>query len=321
MLLLAVVGCGGGDEQGAIPKAPSVGTLLGALLGAADDATEPWRCAALDAPGFADATLTAGEATWRYTDHGLKREGTDAEIAIGVVADAGGGDARTIAALGRTRAAFDVAKLDLVVTLGGMGATADELQATLGTLSERASWVTVVLPGDLEPMTAHLTALATLRARGDAVVDGRRARWIEMPGATIATVPGAGAVERLVAGGDGCAWQSADIVAIVGELTRKEGLRIVATSEAPRQTVDGEATGAVALAPSTALPVDVILHGPIVPTPTGPRRGTRGGDGAALSPGTSDATTRLPSAHRSAAGILVIRGGGWSWRPVVDSSP
>jgi hypothetical protein len=45
------------------------------------------------------------------------------------------------------------------------------------------------------------------------------------------------------------------------------------------------------------------------------------GDGAAvaLSPGTADATTRLPGPRRSTtAGLLTIHGAVWKWRPIAD---
>ena len=46
----------------------------------------------------------------------------------------------------------------------------------------------------------------------------------------------------------------------------------------------------------------------------------RDGAGAPLSPGTSDATSRLPDGHHPSAGVLVIRGSTWTWRTVIDAS-
>jgi len=196
--------------------------------------------------------------------------------------------------------------------------------------------VVVALPGDLEPAKAHGEAITTLRKRGDHVVDGRLARWIEVHGGpagehgvTVGIVPGGGARERLVAGTEGCGYAAADIAAIVGELTRRSGLRILASAEAPRGLDGpvgrrgdrgGEATGELAL--MAAQPVDLAVHGPSGAVGAASTAATGGRDGAKvrLTPGTADATTRLPDAHLASAGVLVIRGASWTWKPLVDSS-
>lgn len=316
MLAGLLAACGNSSST---PSAPPIGKLVVAVLAAADKVTAPWRCAAADTPLLADEDIKTGHHTWKTTRNVLRRVGDHESIVIGVIADAGGAAPRTIAALGRMRAALDAAKPDLLLVLGGMGATADELQATLGTLADRASWPVIALPGDLEAMAAHTAALATLRKRGDAVLDGRNVRWIEVEGAVIATLPGAGAVERLASESDGCVWTADDVARVTSELTVRPGIRIVATTEAPRHTLDGEAVGELALVPSKAFPVDVALHGPVEPTPSPARTGARDGAGVQLSPGTVDATSRLPHSDRPSAGVLTVRGGAWSWRPIVDT--
>lgn len=319
-LVVALAACGGGgQDKPPPPSVPPIGKLVGALLAASDTARLPWRCAATDVPTLPDEDVTTGDRGWLVRAQLLKRSNADPEVVIGVIADAGGAAPRTIATLGRLRAAFDAAKADLVLALGGMGTTSEELQATLGTLSDRASWPVVALPGDLEPMTAHLAAVSALRKRGDIVLDGRRVRWIDLGAAMIGTVPGAGALERLAAGADGCSWQAEDVVKVATEITGKPGVRIVASAEAPRETIGGEAAGELALAPSKALPIEIALHGPLEPRPTPARHGGRDGAGIGLSPGTSDATPRLPGAHQPAAGVLIVRGTSWSWKPIVDA--
>jgi hypothetical protein len=307
-------------DRSAETTAPRLAHVLAAILGAADDAVVPWRCAAGDVPALPQRELVVGDHTWRSSGNTLRREGGGGALVIGVVADAAGATPRTIAALGRLRHAIDAAKADLVITLGGMGATQDELVATLGTLSDRAPWPLVALPGDLEPMAAHLGAITALGNRGDVVLDGRLVRWIELPGATIGSLPGAGAVERLAAKGEGCGWQPADVAQLYSELTARRGLRVAVTSEAPRRLVDGEPAGERAVAPSKAHPLEVVVHGPLQPVPTAARGGARDGAAVTLSPGTADATTRLPRAHHPSAGLLTLRGTSWAWRPVVDAN-
>lgn len=287
---------------------PAVGRAIVAALAAADHARAPWRCAAADTPALPDDQL----GSWKLGGHALRRDGAAGDVAIGVIADAGGSAPPTIAALGRLRAHFDQAHVDLVVSLGGMGASEPELEATLGTLADRASYPVVAIPA-IEPAAAQAAAVAALRKRGDLVADGRLVRWIELSAAAIATIPGAGSPARLVAGGDGCGWRDADLQAIYGELAARPGLRIAASAEAPRERDSGE----LALVGSG---LDVHLHGPTTVAPSPGRDGSRDGKAIALTPGTSDATTRLPDAHHPSAGVLSIHGGSWTWRPLVDST-
>ncbi|HEY5946144.1 MAG TPA: hypothetical protein VIV40_11665 [Kofleriaceae bacterium] len=288
--------------------------MLGAVLAAADQTRAPWRCAALDTPGLADLAIATGERRWQLGGHMLRRTDSDDVIAIGVVADATNASPRTVAALARLRGELEHSAPDLVLALGGMGATQADLEATLGTLGERAPWPVIALPGDLEPMPAYVAALAALRRRGVQVLDGRLVRWIELPGATIATLPGGGARERLVAADEGCQWTADNVAQLYGELTGKPGVRIVAMTEAPRTTVDGEPSGELGLVPPQ--PIEVALHGPVDLAPSPTSSGSRDGRQAVLSPGTADATRRLPDAHTPSAGLLVVRSGVWTWRPI-----
>ena len=304
----ALLACGG--SHGHTP--PSLDKALVAAMGAADHVQTPWRCAAADGPKLAAEQLPND---WQTADHSL-RHGAKSELSIGVVADAGGAAPQTLAALGRLRAQLDAAHVDLVVALGGMGGAQPALEATLGVLADHAPWPVVALPGELESMSAQVAAITALRARHEVVLDGRLVRWIELPGITLGTVPGAGDLARLVAGTDGCAWQLADITGLYGELAARSGLRIAALAEAPRELVDGEATGEVELTPGQ--PIDLVLHGPTHPAPSPAQSGGRDGAHVALSPGTSDATTRLPETRKPSAGLLVIHGTAWTWRPLVD---
>lgn len=313
----SVAACGGS----AAPPAPP-GVQLAKALEAAMDAAQgqraPWRCAAPDGPKLAEETLEVGKRAWKLTGGTMrleaKQEGAGA-LEIGIVADAGGAAPGTLEALRALRG--KLAGADLVLVLGGMGAGQTELEATLGALAEGAAWPMVVLAGDLEPAGAQAAAIARLRSRGSAVIDGRLARWIELPGATIATIPGAGAAARMVAGAEGCGYRVSDVAAVLGELTKREGLRILASAEAPRIAVGGEPAGELALTAGSAQPIDVALHGPTAEAPTAERAGRRDGAAAALTPGSSDVTVRLPGPRRAAsAGMLHVDGAAWRWKPI-----
>lgn len=302
--------CGGSSEP---PASTRIGPALVAALEAAHLVREPWRCAAPSGPTLADEKL----GDWQLAGHAMKRERAGA-ITIGVIADAGGAAPATLAALGRLRSKLDTA--DLVLVLGGMGTTRAELEATLGTLADRATWPTVALPGDLEAVPDLVAAIAALRAKGMQIVDGRLAQRIELPGVRIATIAGASHASRLVAGADGCTYRSDDVAAAFADLTPSKQLRILASAEAPRITVDGEPAGELVLAPGAAQEIDIALHGPVAPDPSPARAGRRDGAAVALSPGTSDATTRLPGPRRATtAGILTVGGGTWKWRPIADN--
>lgn len=318
---LVLAACGGHASNA--PVGERIAPALTAALTAADGVAEPWPCAAPDGPSAADETITTGARTWQLGDHAMKLVGEPpTELAIGVIADAAGSAPATLAALGRLRG--KLAHVDLVITLGGMGSTRGELEAIFAALTDRASWPLVVLPGDLEPASGQIEAIAATRQRGGAVFDGRLIRRIELAAATIAVIPGASAVSRLAAGADGCIYRGDDVTAAFTDLTPRPGLRILASAEAPRALdAAGEPSGELALTAAAGQALDLALHGP---TPgaggelvTPARNGSRDGSGVALSPGSSTATPRLPGARRSpTAGVLTLRGNAWSWRPIAD---
>jgi len=315
VIALAALACGGSPEPP--PAGSRIGPALLASLDAADRARAPWRCAAPDGPKLVDETHPIGERAWRLAEHTLRLDDNPRAITIGVIADAGGAAASTMAALGRLRA--KLANADLVLALGGMGTTQAELEATLGALADRAPWPLVALAGDLEAQGELIAAIAALRGQGHHVIDARLAHRIELPGITIATVPGAGADSRLVAGVEGCRYREADAAAAIDQLTKRAGIRILATAEAPRITSRGEPMGVRALMPGAGQELDLILHGPVTEAPSPGRTGGRDGAAVALTPGTSDATLRLPGPRAStSAGLLTIHGTAWRWRPIAD---
>lgn len=294
-----------------------VGLALTAALAAADSAREPWRCAAADGPGLPDETLTVGTRTWQLGVHGLTLGSADGSVTIGVIADAGGSAPATLAALGRLGG--QLAPADLVIALGGMGRTRAELEAVYGALANGARWPLIALPGDLEPAGALAEAVAAVHAHGAAVIDGRRVPRIELPGATIAIVPGAGEVSRLAAGVEGCVYRADDVAAAVAELAARPGLRILASAEAPRDPARDAPTGELALAAGDGAHIDIALHGPTNAAASAARNGNRDGAAVSVTPGSSDAMPRLPGARRSpTAGVLTVRGNAWSWQPIAD---
>ena len=309
-LVLLLAACGSGSSSA--PAGERVGTGLSAALAGADTQLAPWRCAAPDGPALVDESVKG----WKLGGHTLTSDATG-DVTIGAIADAGGASPATIAALGRLKP--KLASADLVIALGGMGTTQGELEATLGAIAGKAPYPVVALPGDLESAGALAAAITSLRAKGMIVIDGRLAQRIELPGASIATIAGASAAGRLVAGGDGCAYRTADVPAVLGALTARPGLRILATAEAPRITIDGEPAGELALTPGAGTEIDIVLHGPVAVAPSKNRTGGRDADAIALTPGSADATPRLPGGlHAPSAALLSIKGTSWTWKAVAD---
>jgi hypothetical protein len=311
LVLFALAACGG--KRSAPPPPPAgakIGAALVASLDAADRARAPWRCGLPTGPGLASETITTKDgAAFQLAGHVISVE--KASLDIGVIADAGGAAPPTLAALGQLRGKLE--GVDLVLTLGGMGTTQADLEATLGTLADGAPYLLVALPGELEGAGAQSAAVVALRTKGASIVDGRLARRIELPKASIALVTGAAYPQRLVAGTDGCVYSSLTVATTINELVAREGLRILAATAAPRHLVNREATGELALGGT----YDIAVHPPIGPRPSAATTGARDSKSIALSPGIADATTRLPDGRGvPSAGILTITGTTWKWRPV-----
>ncbi|HEY0253386.1 MAG TPA: hypothetical protein VGC41_17750, partial [Kofleriaceae bacterium] len=231
--VLCVLAACGGAKQPAAHGSTGIARALAATIAAAEQRNAPWRCVADDLPELAPVTLGA----WTVEPHAISHAAVP-QLAIGIVADAGGDDPKTLAALGRVRKQLDDAQVELVLALGGMGTTQKQLEATLGVLAKPSSPV-VALPGDLESVAAETRAIRTLASKGQPVIDGRLVRWITLPDATIGTIAGAGSPLR-IAGGDGCVWQTEAVQELYRQLAEKPGLRIAATAEAPRDGDAGE---------------------------------------------------------------------------------
>ena len=124
--------------------------------------------------------------------------------------------------------------VDLVVALGGMGATAGRARGD-ARRARRSRDVAGRRAARRSRVRARAdAAIAGAARRGDAVLDGRLVRWIELPGATIATSPAAGAVAPASPAPTAAPSGRRRRRASLAELAARPGLRIAATAEAPR---------------------------------------------------------------------------------------
>jgi hypothetical protein len=287
LLALPLAGCCGEPEP-ADTISPELGDTLAAgaahAFAAAGPLREPYRCAELPAP--TPQKVVVGRRTYAVAGDTLTVTPADHFLVLGVVADARGATAETGANLARVREGFDKEKVELVVSLGGMGTSAEELTRVYRALGAPL----LAIPGDRESIPAHRAALSALAAEGRAVFDGSRVKTVAIDGALIAALPGADAAGKLVAGADGCLHRPVDVTAVATRLAAHGGVRVWATHSAPRQR--GAASGDLALgavhvgnlALAGALPAahaHLVLHGEVDEAALGaPTGGVQVGAGA-----------------------------------------
>lgn len=303
--ILGCVACGGSNASRESGRRAAAG--LDAGIAAAAHERAPWRCARGAAPPRPIAP------------HGPTPR-------IGVVADARGADAATLASLGAIRDAFATANVDAVIAAGGMGTTDDELGRTLAAIA--GPWPVVIVPGDREAIPAVHRAVA---ASGGTLLDGSAA-VVTIGRMALGTVGGAPAVERLAAGAEGCTRDAADIDAVLGRLraatTEPRPARILIAPSAPRgrgassdATTDGIHVGDLDLAAElAAYPVDLVIHPEVGPSPVaGHVALTKPPAGLALPAGSAAGTPRYDrdGQRRPPLAILVtLEGDQLRWQPV-----
>lgn len=303
--------CGSSSKdggRGSLGKATGA-ALLGALDAAAA-ALEPWRCARIDDPASAKLVVETGAAP-----------------RIAFVAEARGAGGATAAVIEAVRKALDASPVDVVVTLGGMGESRDEIARALTPLAQGAPWLLVAIPGDRESIAEHRAVVAELAGGGARVVDGSQVRVVDLGKALLGTLPGAPAAGRLAAGSSGCVHDDADVKAILRALAAAERTpTLLATPRAPRGATDlapgGIHAGDVALARLLAAePVGLVVHTG-VDDRTSPAGKAKPAPSLALAVGAVDATPRYrTSGERVLPSLLVVTIGDreLAWKPLVPT--
>lgn len=259
---------GGTEETG-----PRAGAAAGVHEAVPAAPMEPYWCARLHGD---DDDGAAGKVPDSVGRRRLRLEGQtlqvqpalDDTLVLGVVADARG----AMDFLPAARRSFAEAGVELVVSLGGMGRTRMELSAILGALARDAPWPVLALPADWEPLEVHRSAVEALAEQG--VLDGSRVRFVEMDGATLATLPGAPHPGRLMAGSRGCVHTADDTAGVVAALATRPGARVLLSHTPPRQRGPGGSdrgatgihVGERSLAEALAAePIHVLIHGLVAP--------------------------------------------------------
>ena len=327
---LVVVGACCSDREPKDKVSPELGEVLAAGAGHAIATSgavrEAFHCA--DSPLPTPQKVALGDRTLSVEGDTLTIAPGGHGLTLGVVSDARGVTTETAANLALVREAFDREKVELVISLGGMGTSQEELAAAYRALGAPL-WA---IPGDRESIPAHRAALAALAREGQAVFDGSRVRAIAAGGVLIAALAGADSAGQLVAGADGCRYRPADLTAVAARLAAHAGVRVWAAHAAPRQRGTGSAdvalggvhVGNIALA--AALPAaraHLVLHGEVDQAALAPAagRGRAIENGPPVVLGTGPVEAMPVAGSRGApigGGALVVRlaGRGISWRRV-----
>ena len=166
------------------------------------DVSSPWRCSAPDGPPLPEEDRVGDHAWSRPAYLALGGKG---ESSIGTIADAGGSAPATLAALGRLRRSSSEARPRARARRHGRRPTSSrDPRRTRRSSGHRCR--ATRRPRVRE--RARRAAIKTLRGkRRRRVRRPQLAHRIELPGVTIATIPGAARASRLVAGGDGCGYR------------------------------------------------------------------------------------------------------------------
>jgi len=279
MTLAIATACGSSSDKASPPEqfAASVADGIADAIERADRLAEPFHCAELFEANAEPATQVELAGIRRvatiegYRMHLVADGGRrDREVVLGVVSDARGAGAETLAEIARMRGAFEEAGVELVVSLGGMGKRQDEIEPVLAALSRGAPWPLWALPGDREELPAHRAAVASLRGAGAAVFDGSAIRFVDMGGVTLGSLPGGAHPGRLVAGRLGCHHRAHDGARLADELARADGVRVWVGQTPPRQRGPASsdlATGGIHVGETelaslvTRAGAHVVLHG------------------------------------------------------------
>jgi hypothetical protein len=330
-LALAIATGAGCGKKGESARG-AVGGATAAAIAAGLDATAreraPWRCAALDSPAAPGIAISIGTTSWRLDGRVAARApaAKPGPIRIAFVADAEGATPETLGVLRALRDRMAKRGVDAIVTLGGLGGTADEVTKVLDVLADGAILV-VAIPGDREPAAGHRAAIAGLAARG--VVDGSQIRWLVIDKVGVATLPGQAFAARLAHGVEGCGHTDEDATAILAAAPADLAVRILASQRAPRHAdgSDHGALGATAGDPGLAAAIeaagakgaDVVVHASLDGTPASAGKLAPGAGPVAIATGIASASPRLDARGgrvTPAALLVTIEGNRVEWQPI-----
>lgn len=299
---MVALSCGSSEKPADPGQLAGAETAAGIVFAIekAGELAEPYRCARwLSDEQAAPISIAAGKTNLEVSGRRARVRIDDrkpgAPIGVAFVADARGARAPTVERLRQLAGSFEDFEVSLVVLLGGMGKTEEELYETLGAISEGA-FVVIAVPGDRESIPAHRGAIARLTERGVAIVDGSLVRIVSTDDIAIGTFPGVSAAQQLVADSDGCQHFPEDAESLAKRLAEHQGLKVWAGYMPPRQsgesgsdmTISGVHIGETLVSKAVdQAGAHLVVHGLVDESATGAARGElKVADGARLVLGT-----------------------------------
>ncbi len=211
-LLLVHSACGDpppptdGQVEGA-----KLGLSLSEHIGVSTSWVAPFRCARFP---LKPTSPNVSGVQWQQAHDVLtiKMQGKTGRVAT--IADARIHATSDIAPLERLRARLEEEKVDVLVSLGGMGQESEDLRRVLAALTTNATYLVLALPGDRESVSAHREVVAELASNGARIIDGSRYRLAALGQLHMATMPGISREASLIADTNGCLHTKEDVIAL-----------------------------------------------------------------------------------------------------------
>ncbi len=179
----------------------------------------PYRCARF--PWKTDAP-NLDRVQWDETAQALVLEPLGKHARFATISDALAVPGSNTDALERLRKTLDENKIDLLVSLGGIGTEQSAIGPVLKALTDDANYLVLALPGDRESIPAHRRAIAELARAGARILDASLYRTTRIGRLRLVTMPGISHGANLIPGNDGCLHVKADVDAILEQVEKSE---------------------------------------------------------------------------------------------------
>lgn len=163
----------------------------------------------------------------------FEREGEDAEgLTLGVIADIKEDTGENMFNLGRYIEWWRSEDVDAVVVPGDAGETVSGLARALNTLAE-PGWPVMVLPGNREAREVYRQGVDQAKAESPNILDLSQRRLIELPGASLVSLPGYHD-PRFLHERTGCQYFREDVEALVPVARDAEDPVVLVAHSGPR---------------------------------------------------------------------------------------